>query len=115
MKKTTKLSMKKKAMKTSKIARGKRAKSSVFNGRKEKTVGGLKKADLIKNKFGKVVSKKSSEHGQNIWKKHKHLSKWLTASKQARKALNIKGYCLVGGKTEQGQALLEKTRELYKK
>merc|ERR1719187_723545 len=39
-----------KAMKVSKIAKGKRAKSSVFRGRKAKTSGGLKKQDLIKSK-----------------------------------------------------------------
>merc|ERR550519_1065308 len=50
-----------KAMKVSKIAKGKRAKSSVFRGRKAKTSGGLKKQDLIKSKSGKVVSKKMSD------------------------------------------------------
>merc|ERR1712188_301547 len=49
-----------KAMKKSKIAMGKRAKSSVFRGTKVKTVGGLTKSDLMKNKSGKVVSKKAS-------------------------------------------------------
>ena len=46
-----------KAMKVSKIARGK---AWVFSGKKEKASGGLKKADFIKNKSGKVVSKKAS-------------------------------------------------------
>merc|ERR550534_273312 len=55
-----------KAMKVSKIAKGKRAKSSVFRGRKAKTSGGLKKQDLIKSKSGKVVSKKNERSGQDI-------------------------------------------------
>merc|ERR1712066_166687 len=59
-----KKSMKRKAMKVSKIAKGKRGKSSVFRGTKEKTQGGLKKADLMKNKYGKVVTKKSHARGQ---------------------------------------------------
>ena len=42
----------------SKVAKGKRAKSSVFRGTKEKTAGGLKKSDLMRNKRGKVVSRK---------------------------------------------------------
>ena len=42
----------------SKVAKGKLAKNSVFRGTKERTVGGLKKQNLVKNKRGKVVSKK---------------------------------------------------------
>merc|ERR1712032_220412 len=49
----------KKAMK-SQVAKGKRAKSSVFRGTKAKTSGGLTKDMLMKNKKGKVVSKKAS-------------------------------------------------------
>merc|ERR1711988_1842126 len=49
----------KKAMK-SQIAKGKRAKSSVFRGTKSKSSGGLTKDKLIKNKRGKVVSKAAS-------------------------------------------------------
>merc|ERR1719412_1914999 len=66
MKKAAKKSTMKrrKAMKVSKIARGKRAKSSVFRGTKEKTGSGLKKGDLMKNKYGKVVTKKSHARGQ---------------------------------------------------
>merc|ERR550534_1886458 len=82
MKKATK-SMKKKgtmkrrkAMKVSKIAKGKRAKSSVFRGRKAKTSGGLKKQDLIKSKSGKVVSKKMSDRAKLAFKKN-GLAKWF--------------------------------------
>merc|ERR1719375_8031 len=50
--------MKKKAV--SKIARGQMAKAMVLRGSKEKTTGGLTAKDLIKNKYGKIVSKKSS-------------------------------------------------------
>merc|ERR1719388_595767 len=49
-----------KAMKVSKIAKGKYKKALVFRGSKEKTSGGLKKSDLIKNANGKIVSKKAS-------------------------------------------------------
>merc|ERR1712031_59819 len=54
--------MKKKAV--SKIAKGKMAKSVVFRGTKAKTVGGLTASDLVKNKRGKIVSKKSLAHGK---------------------------------------------------
>jgi len=47
----------------------------VFKGRKEKTVGGLKKSDLIKNKHGRIVSRKMSA-------KAKKNSKWTDAVKK---------------------------------
>merc|ERR1711915_743400 len=96
MKKTMK-TMKKKAMKkrVSKIARGRGAKAKVFYGKKESTTSGLKKTDLVLNKKGKVVSKKSSA--------------------RAKKILGMKGFQIIGGKTAKGQALLKKARSLYKK
>ena len=44
-------------------------KREVFNGKAKHTSGGLKKGDLIKNKGGKIVSKKASEAA----KKNKNL------------------------------------------
>merc|ERR1719471_344364 len=103
-------SMKKRSAKrVSKIARGKRAKSSVFRGTKVKTSGGLKKGDLTKNKQGKVVSRKSSERAKKAYKKN-GLDKWTKATQQARKALGIKGFCPCGGKSAKGQAFLKKAR-----
>ena len=57
MKKAAKKSRKMKK-RVSKVAKGKTAKSRVFRGTKERTSGGLKKSDLIKNARGKVVSRK---------------------------------------------------------
>merc|ERR1719365_235491 len=102
-----KKTMKKRAMKKSIIAKGKRAKSSVFRGTKVKTSSGLKKSDLVKNKRGKVVSKKKSAFGQK--------NKWAAAFKKARKDLGIRGFCPCGGKTPKGKALLAKTRSYYRK
>merc|ERR1719272_561892 len=112
--KAAKMSMKmrKMAMKKSVIAKGKRAKSSVFRGSKAKTSGGLTKGDLVKNKRGKVVSKKGAAHGKKAFKA---ISAWTTAFKAARKALGIKGFCPCGGSTAKGKAFLAKTRALYKK
>merc|ERR1739838_753953 len=73
MKKKAMKGMKKKAMKKSVIAKGKRAKSSVFRGTKVKTSGGLKKADLKKNKAGHVVSRKRSARGLAIYLKNKKM------------------------------------------
>jgi hypothetical protein len=100
-----------KAMKVSKIARGRGAKARVFKGKKEKTVGGLKKANLVKNKRGKVVSKAASAAGK---KRGAKIVKWAAATVKARKALGVKGFCPVGGKTAKGQALLKKVRSFYK-
>merc|ERR1712129_15465 len=113
--KAMKASMKKmKAMKVSIIAKGKRAKSSVFRGSKQKTSGGLKKSDLKKNKAGKVVSAKASAAAKKRGS-FKKIAAWGAATKAARKALGIKGFQAVGGKSAQGKALLAKVRSLYKK
>merc|ERR1719321_408703 len=108
------MKMRKMAMKKSTIAKGKRAKSSVFKGTKVSTSGGLKKSDLKKNKRGKVVSAKASARAKSS-KGAKVISAWGAATKAARKALGIKGFCPVGGKTKQGQALLAKVKSLVKK
>merc|ERR1719225_2292280 len=98
-----KMGMKRKmAMKVSVIAKGKRAKASVFRGTKVKTVGGLKKSDLKKNKAGKIVSAKASNRAKNS-KNGKKIAAWGAATKAARKALGIKKFCPVGGKTAQGK------------
>merc|ERR1712151_985990 len=98
----------KKAMKVSKIAQGRRAKASVFSGRKEKTSSGLKKADLMKSKSGKVVSKKRS-----LFAKKRYAStigKWTAAVTKARKALGVKGFVAV----KKGSALYNKAKQFYK-
>merc|ERR1712222_178529 len=104
---TKKANVMKKAMKAkrvSKIAKGSRAKSSVYSGRKGKTVGGLTKADLIKSKTGKVVSKKASATSA--------IKKWADAVKAARKALGLTGFVAIGGKTGPGRALYSKAKSL---
>merc|ERR1739843_83138 len=87
----------KKVKKVSKIAKGRGAKAAVLKGKKAKTVGGLTAEKLTKNKAGKVVSKKSSARGKK--------NKWSIATAAARKELKIKGFCPVGGKSEQGKKL----------
>merc|ERR1711865_1365742 len=103
-----------KAKKVSKIGRGKLAKAAVFNGRKEKTVGGLTKSTLIKNIRGKVVSKAASAKAKKAFA-GSALKPWADATKQARKALNITGFCPVGGKTAQGKALYAKVKSILAK
>ena len=95
--------MKKKAV--SKIAKGKMARSVVFRGTKEKTLSGLTKSDLIKNKRGKIVSKKASLQA----KKNNYVKGWYTAVQKARKALGLKGFVAI----KKGSALYKKAKELY--
>merc|ERR1712190_412521 len=101
--------MKKKV--ASKIARGKLAKAVVFRGTKEKTTGGLTKASLVKNKNGKIVSKKASQGAAKRYKNSK-LAAWGNAVKLARKALGLKGFVAIGGKSAQGKALYANAKAL---
>merc|ERR1712149_37820 len=82
-----------KAMKKSKIAKGKLAKAVVFRGNKEKTIGGLQKKDLVKNKRGSIVSKKQQAKGNALYSKY--AKKWITAVMAARKSLGVKGFVAV--------------------
>ena len=77
-----------------------------FAGKRAKTNGSNTKNDLMVNKHGKVVSKKMYKRGAS--------SKWMQSVVKARKALHIKGFQVVGGKSAKGQALLKKARSLYK-
>merc|ERR1711879_869386 len=95
-----------KAKRISKIAKGTRAKASVFHGSKEKTGSGLKKSDLVKNKQGKIVSKKASLAGKRAYK---NIKAWTVAVQKARKELGVKGF--VGVK--KGTPLFVKAKEIY--
>merc|ERR1712060_638686 len=101
-----------KAMKmkvVSKIAKGKNARSVVFRGGKEKTKTGLNKSMLMKNKAGKIVSKKASAQGK---KAYSRIQAWTKACQAARKALGITGFAPVGGKTAAGKALYAKAKAI---
>merc|ERR1719473_1976145 len=91
--------MKKKSV--SKIASGKMRKVMVLRGSKAKTTGGLTAKDLIKNKSGRVVSKKLSAKGKK--------SPWIAAVKKARAALKIKGFCAI----KKGTPLYVKAKEFF--
>merc|ERR1719506_2951489 len=89
--------MKKKTV--SKTATGRMAKVMVLRGSKAKTVGGLKASDLIKNKHGRVVSKKMSAQSKK--------NTWIVAVKKARAALKIKGFCAI----KKGTPFYKKAKE----
>merc|ERR1712113_1273211 len=91
--------------KVSIIAKGKYARRQVFEGKKVKTMGGIKAADLVKNKSGKLVTKIASERGKK--------NAWAIATKKARRELAVTGFVPFGGKTPEGKALLAKIREIF--
>merc|ERR1712050_336276 len=95
----------KKAMKVSKVAKGKNARAVVFRGGKEK---------IIKNKAGRIVSKAQSAAKKKAFATSP-LKKWIDAVKQARKQLNVVGFCAVNGKTAQGKALYAKVKSILGK
>merc|ERR1712050_53 len=103
-----KVAMKKKV---SKIARGKLARAVVFRGSKEKTVGGLTKDKLVKNKSGKIVSKGASARSKKNYA-GSALKAWADAVKAARKALGFTGFVAIGGKTAKGKALYAKAKAI---
>merc|ERR1712025_596042 len=97
----------KKAKKKSKIAKGKMAKAMVFRGSKVKTTGGLTKSDLVKNKYGGIVSKKQQAKGKALYAKY--ASKWISAVQKARKALGLKGFVAI----KKGSPLYTKVKGFY--
>merc|ERR1719441_38820 len=74
--KAMKVMKKKAAMKAMKVMK-KKAAMKAMKAMKEKTVGGLTAKDLTKNKYGKIVSKKSSARAKK--------SPWIQAVAKARK------------------------------
>merc|ERR1719284_2249839 len=89
-----------KSKRVSKIAKGPLAKSVVLRGLKEKTNSGLTREKLMKNKRGKVVSKKSSASGKRAFK---NIQDWVSSVVAARKALQVTGFVAVNGKSLQGK------------
>lgn len=96
-----------KAVKAMKVKRTTRvgSKREVLLGRKEKTKAGLKKADFVKNKEGKYVSKKRSAMGK---RHYANIAPWISACKKARQDLCLSGFVPV----KKGSALYDKAREL---
>merc|ERR1719421_2731633 len=80
-----------KAKRVSKIAKGKMARAVVFRGSKEKTLSGMQKSDLKKNKNGRIVSKKASARAAAAFKTSA-AGKWIAAVKLARKELKLTGF-----------------------
>merc|ERR1712190_310672 len=97
------------AKRVSKMAKGRLAKALVFRGTREKTVGGLKRDGLMKNKRGKIVSKKASAAGKRSFRNVEH---WVSSVVEARKQLQMSGFVAINGKSIQGKALYVKSKAL---
>merc|ERR1712167_7178 len=98
-----------KAKKISKIAKGKMAKSRVLRGFKEKTSGGLAAKDLMKNKRGRIVSRKKAAASKKRYASG--IGRWIAAVTKARKELGVKGFVAI----KKGSALYKKAKEFYGK
>merc|ERR1711988_660604 len=90
-------------MGVSKIAKGPMRKAMVLRGTKEKTVGGLTAKDLMKNKYGRIVSKKASARAKT--------NTWIIAVKKARATLKVKGFSAI----KKGTPLYQKAKEFMKR
>ena len=87
------------AMKAKKPVSARLAKRHAFFGKINKTASGLKKTDLVKNKAGRIVSKKRSAMGKK--------NTWIVAVNKARAFLKIKGFAVV----KKGTPLYKKAKE----
>ena len=76
----------------------------VWNGTRQKTMGGTTKSMFTKSKSGKIVSKKRQALGRRAFK---NIRGWTAAVSKARKALGITGFCAV----KKGTPLYAKARE----
>merc|ERR1719331_2254965 len=101
-----------KAKRVSKVARGRFARALVLRGSKERTVGGLKRDQLMKNKRGKVVSKRASANGR---RRYRNIQDWVEAVVEARAELRVSGFVAVNGKSLQGKALFVKAKAIRAK
>merc|ERR1711862_1043033 len=104
MKKAMKAVKSMKAMKAKRVISKRACRAVVFHGGKGGPHTTLKKENLIKNKFGRIVSKKASAASKKNWAKSG--GKWIKALQQARKALKVTGFMAV----KKGSPLYVKAR-----
>merc|ERR1712048_482202 len=86
------------------------SRAQVWRGTRQKVkTTGQTKSDLMKNKRGKVVSKKANSNGKRVYKRN-GLHKWTAALMKARKKLGLKGFVLC----KKGTKLYNETMKMYK-
>merc|ERR1719387_1509767 len=64
---------------------------------------------LMKNKRGKIVSKRASAAGK---RRFHQIKDWVDALMKARSSLNLKGFVAVNGRSLVGKALYVKAKAL---
>merc|ERR1712194_900900 len=94
-----------------KVISARLARRHAFAGKINKTKTGLTKSDLVKNKMGKIVSKKASLRA----KKMNSFGPWLAALKKARAELKIKGFSVIkkGTPLQEGQGAVLQVSAAY--
>merc|ERR1711966_73697 len=95
-----------KAMKAKKVSK-RMAKVVAFRGGNTGGATTLKQGDLIKNKQGRIVSKKQSVRAKKAYASG--IGKWTAAVQKARKALGTKGFVAI----KKGSPLYKKAREFF--
>merc|ERR1712107_434155 len=101
-----------KAKRLTKVAKGRFARALVLRGSKERTVGGLRSSALMRNKRGKIVSKRASANGKQ---RYKNIEDWTAAFMEARGLLQTKGFVAIIGKSLQGKALYVRAKALWRR
>merc|ERR1711967_208612 len=96
----------KKAMKAKRVST-RMAKVVAFRGGSTGGATTLKQGDLIKNKHGRIVSKKQSQLAKKRYASG--IGKWTAAVQKARKALGTKGFVAI----KKGSPLYKKAREFF--
>merc|ERR1711881_738181 len=94
------------AMKAKRVSK-RMAKVVAFRGGNTGGATTLKAGDLIKNKSGKIVSKKQSMLSKKRYSQG--LGKWTKAVEKARKELGVTGFVAI----KKGPPLYKKAREFY--
>lgn len=89
------------------------SRAQVWHGTKAKTRGGLTRADLKKNKAGKLVGRKASAAGLHS-AGYRKIREWANAVHKARRSIGAKGFVPVGGRTAQGHALYKAAQSFLK-
>merc|ERR1719318_661077 len=86
------------------------SRSQVWKGSRTKVkTTGQTKGDLMKNKRGKIVSKKANAAGKKVYKRN-GLGKWTKAFMQARKNLGLTGFVAC----KKGTKFYKEAMRLYK-
>ena len=95
-------------------SRGQWARQAVLDGSRASTAGGLKKEHLIKSPHTGVITSKKLALQMMVRYRGSKLERWNASVIRARIVLGYEGrFVPVGGRTVDGQRLLERARHFY--